>query len=225
MLPFELLREAKDKLHHSYLLLGDRQSSFDLLKDFFEKEMNIISKGNPDFIDYDFDSLGVDETRNIKEIHSDRPFSFAKRIFIIKTNSITREAQNSLLKILEEPKANNHFFFIIPSLSKVLPTLLSRVEIINLSRDTSMHDLAKSFIKCKIGKRLEIISDLVEDISNEKRTKTDAVSFLKEILLIKSKDNSQTPKNLDKIIQNISYLEDRSASTKMILEHSALMLE
>ena len=66
----------------------------------------------------------------MKDRQQKKSLDGGKKIFVISTNSITREAQNSLLKIFEEPTEGTHFFLILSSSRILIPTLKSRLHVI-----------------------------------------------------------------------------------------------
>ena len=51
-----------------------------------------------------------------------------KSVFVLNTDNLTREAQNSILKIIEEPPKNGVIFLGVKSAENILPTLLSRCQ-------------------------------------------------------------------------------------------------
>jgi len=112
-------------LHHAYLLLGDRESILQELLPFLQNELKVSMKGNPDFSHTVYDTFGIDDGRKLKEIASRKAVT-ERQITIIACHSITREAQNALLKLFEEPTKNTHFFLIIKTSGQLLPTLRSR---------------------------------------------------------------------------------------------------
>lgn len=60
-----------------------------------------------------------------------------RRIILVKNaHQLSEEAQNALLKTLEEPPADSLFIFTVDSLSNLLPTIVSRARIINLQPST-----------------------------------------------------------------------------------------
>lgn len=115
----------KNNLHHSYLLEGEKDL---LLSQVLElmKDIKVEVIANPDFRVLSFDSIKIDDARNIKKIAEEKSFSDSKRVFVVTANSILLEAQNSLLKIFEEPINNTHFFVLLPSVSNLLHTFVSR---------------------------------------------------------------------------------------------------
>lgn len=77
---------------------------------------------------YRSESFGIDDAREIRRrAHLS---SVAKKFFIIATARITPEAQNALLKIIEEPPQETHFFIFTPFAGALLPTLRSRLQLI-----------------------------------------------------------------------------------------------
>lgn len=88
-------------------------------------------------------SISIDQIRELKP--NLRLKSIQKRIVIIPDASLlTIEAQNSILKILEEPGLNIHFLFASSSTNDLLPTILSRLFVWNLMMPTNLQ-LKKHF--------------------------------------------------------------------------------
>gem|GEM_PF-4700222 len=61
------------------------------------------------------------------------PFEFEKKYFILKNfDKATEQAQNKLLKVIEEPRIFDKFILLASNLDAVLPTIRSRVETFRL---------------------------------------------------------------------------------------------
>jgi DNA polymerase-3 subunit delta' len=92
----------------------------------------IESGSNPDatFIapDKNKKTLGVDDAREkINNVVQIKPYLFKYRIFIIESADVfTVQAQNALLKVLEEPPSYGVFILLSENFQKFLPTILSR---------------------------------------------------------------------------------------------------
>lgn len=232
-----ILSDSLEKLHHAYCLEGKRENILNELLKFLEDDLKFSVKGNPDFYSGDFDTLGIDEGRSINEMQSRRAVSSSRRIFIISANFITKEAQNSLLKMFEEPSGGAVFFLIIPSASILLPTLRSRMMIVNLnhiessddSTETALFD-AKKFIKSAIAERLAIVKKIADKIADEEASRSVVVDFLDDLereVLNKYDTSDAKKKNLflfDEIDKCRNYAGDRSPSIKILLEHVALII-
>ena len=233
----KILLESIDKLHHAYCLEGSRENILNTLFKFLEDDLKFKIKGNPDFYSVSFDTLGIDEGRSINEIQSRKAVSATRRIFIISANFITKEAQNSLLKMFEEPSGDSVFFLIISSASILLPTLRSRMMIVRLDHAEISNSFAGGtlfdagkFIKSSVTERLAMVKKIVDKIVDEETSRFVAVEFLNAFereLLNDSLSIEEKTKNLfvfKEIDKCRSYANDRSPSVKMLLEHIALML-
>src|SRR3989344_8671892 len=149
--------------HHAYGIAGQPETIIPkLIKSLLK--IGYRTKGNPDFRVESHDVMGVDESRVLKEAAGRKAISGSKKVFIISARGITKEAQNALLKVFEEPPLGTHFFLIVPSLDILLPTLQSRVYLLSsLSRAhlPPTPALATAFLGETTAKRLEIIRDLL----------------------------------------------------------------
>lgn len=79
-------------------------------------------------------SYGIEEIREqiIKQVYI-KPFIAARKIFVIPDgDSLTQEAQNGLLKVLEEPPEYVTFIILVSKKSMLLDTVLSRSCVLNL---------------------------------------------------------------------------------------------
>jgi DNA polymerase III gamma/tau subunit len=76
---------------------------------------------------------GIDSAREIKSYLTRKPYqSEAITIILREAQALTPEAQNALLKTLEEPPGPTQIYITAPSAESFLPTLRSRCQIINL---------------------------------------------------------------------------------------------
>ena len=91
------LREIKS-LHHAYFIEAVYEDIRDEILSVIEKDLRVKTKGNPDFQYLEHTTFGIDESRKLKEAASMRAVS-DRQIFVISFSSITREAQNALLKL------------------------------------------------------------------------------------------------------------------------------
>lgn len=80
------------------------------------------------------EKLGIAEARKIKQHFALKPYSLKGRVVITEDASVmTTEAQNALLKTLEEPPEEAILILGAPSDANLLPTILSRCEIVILT--------------------------------------------------------------------------------------------
>jgi DNA polymerase-3 subunit delta' len=212
--------------HHAYFIHSFKDSAIKL-KEYLKDKFGISHTQNPDFYHEKFETFGIDESRKIKENHLSKSFKEGnKRIFIVEASNITHEAQNALLKIFEEPHEDTHFFLIMPSSEVLLPTLRSRLLIIEKQEnkeETQILKDAEKFLKLSKKEKIDFVDGLAKRISDEKANRSDAQEFLTalEITLYK-KEGLKNPKGLKAILKAKDYLNDRSPSIKQLLEYVAL---
>lgn len=213
-------------LHHAYGLCGEREKIKDELFSFLEEEVRFPVKANPDFWQGEFNIFKINDSRVLSEIHKNKAVKFKQKVFVILTNFITKDAQNSLLKIFEEPTAETIFFLIMPTMTNLIPTLKSRMifnqeeKILVKNKNSSTETYqASEFISGSIGVRLDLIAKILKDIKNEKSTKVEVISFLKD--LEKVSPNLLATEDIERAID---YLNDESPSVRVILEHLAVTL-
>ena len=79
-------------------------------------------------------SIGVDAIRNILDALSSHPLENGRRVVLIENaEQLTPQAQNALLKSIEEPDENTHFLLTSDRLRAILPTIRSRSHIVRIA--------------------------------------------------------------------------------------------
>ncbi len=91
------------------------------------------SGNHPDFVRIrpEGAAIKIDQIRNLKKALNFAPFESSQRIVLLEeVHTLRREAGNSLLKVLEEPPANNILILVGNSTGSLLATILSRCQVI-----------------------------------------------------------------------------------------------
>lgn len=136
----------KQKVTHSYLFYGiegigktifAREFAKTLLCD--EKQnkpcekcsscQTFVENNHPDFmqIEPDGKTIKIEQIRNLQEKIAEKPIRSNYKIYIIKdADTMTKEAQNSLLKTLEEPPSYAVLILVASNENRLLNTILSR---------------------------------------------------------------------------------------------------
>lgn len=112
------------------------------------------------------------------------------KIYIIENiESATKEAMNTLLKMLEEPTSGIYAIFTTNNISRVLPTILSRCQVIDIKPD-SKEIIYKALIKSNIpeeaAKILTYLSASEEEAKNlyDERfeyMQTEVINFIEDL--------------------------------------------
>lgn len=165
-------------------------------------------------------SFTILESRSIKKLLIEKPFGGGNRLVVLKQiEKATPEAANALLKILEEPPPTTFIILTTANTNKIIPTILSRCQIISEINSTGM---LKEKTAEKIGLFLETLislplSERMDFWPKSIKSKDDAVPFLNNIIIyidgyLKT-DHSQlgSKKDLSRMISKCSaalkYLE------------------
>lgn len=87
----------------------------------------------------DGESLRIDQVRGLRQNMSLKPYQAERKIAIIdEATAMTVQAQNALLKLLEEPPPGTVLIIIATNIGAILPTIRSRCQILRfqpLSKD------------------------------------------------------------------------------------------
>ncbi len=154
----------------------DKKKREEFAKDFFEKKN--IDRFDITFIQKEEDSknlqsIGIDDVKKIQKKIFLKPVNSKEKAVIIEdADLLTTEAQNSLLKVLEEPPTNTYIMLGTGTTEKLLPTILSRCQIIKLEKSTThlsgegretLEEFIKALPSMKIGDRLKKAEILAKD--------------------------------------------------------------
>lgn len=147
----------------------------------------------------------LQKIEDVRELKKMVKFSFSERTAIVinDIDKITIEAANAFLKNLEEPTKNIIYILTANNLSNVLPTIISRCEVVkttsNELRVTS--EETKQFLKLSINQKLDHVGKI--------KDRNEAIVFIEELLFYVSSDltrNSTLANLCENCLQTISAL-------------------
>ncbi len=226
----------KNNLHHAYLIEGARAEIVPQILDLM-KECGVAVTGNPDFLHITLDSFKIEDARNLKSFSVERGISENKKIFIISANNFLLEAQNTLLKMFEEPIEDTHFFLIVPDANVLLPTLVSRFYFIKNQNQGGMMVDAEKFIVMPVSKRLDFIKELLLETEDEEEAemivldsaRAKALKFLNSLeVVLHKKFIPRVPLDrvdfFNQIFKVREFLRQPGSSTKSLMESVALTI-
>lgn len=175
-----------------------------------------------------YDSFKIDDARTVKSLQSERTEKAS--VFILEFSFINIEAQNALLKVLEEPTINTYFILVFPQFKKLLPTLQSRLSYIRTTALTSSEGMridATSFLAMSLQERFNLIKQLTDKKSGTPLKKKDVLKFLDALEHYFYQENTDNAKaeELQTVFDSRNYLHAKGASMKMVLENIAMNLK
>ena len=148
------------------------------------------NNNNPDFVIISNDEkvIKIDQIRDMNRRISEKPITSNKKVYIINnSDTMTKEAQNSLLKTLEEPPEYAVIILIASNENKLLNTIRSRTIKIN-------------FNKLKYEELLEYVEkNNIEALKNNMLQFSDG-SIAK---VLKIKENEENYLQIENLINNL----------------------
>lgn len=148
-------------------------SSQENIKNEIDKKLEIAGLKNPhpDLLYFPYDSkLGIEQARQIKKHLSYKPHQAKGKAVVLEDGgNLTIEAQNALLKTLEELPEHAQFLMGSSSESKLLPTVLSRCEVIQIpdvstqsTPGVGLNQEIEKLLGANLEERFEYIANLKE---------------------------------------------------------------
>lgn len=240
--------------HHAQLIEGTSGHIVPVL-DILEQTYGLHAK-HPDIAikQYIHTKLSVDDAHAIHEILIKKPAQANWNVVVVYAHTLTEQAQNALLKILEEPPVHTRFILITDSIHPLLPTLRSRMNLFTLANAEIHHGLtpvsikasdsvstsskdasivlldAKSFLNAEIATRLEIVKKMHTDLDKEKINVAQVFHFVNNIEeLVHAEIEQELKKGKDEarlaaLVKAQGYMHAPGNSVKMLLEYLAIML-
>ncbi|MBI2409739.1 hypothetical protein HYV30_01715 [Candidatus Kaiserbacteria bacterium] len=240
--------------HHAFVIEAEAEAGIAAAKEYANNELRITNYGgNPDVVILKYGLLSVEEARRIAEIAAGKPFAGEHKVVIIAASRVYHEAQNALLKVFEEPPPGTYLFLVLPATGSLLPTLRSRVQILQQERESArmiyhtstdnadypdsdgyrksiISGPAEEFMKGSKEKRSAIVKRLTSGKDEEERRelRDEALAIVNGIEAASyAACEGQTFTKQAALLSDIAilrgYLHDRSAPVKMILEHLSIV--
>ncbi|MEK7505060.1 MAG: hypothetical protein AAB589_02150 [Patescibacteria group bacterium] len=200
--------------HHAYLIISAEETTLiaDLKKDY------------PEANHQKFERLGIEDSRALALDQSQTNWHGHKKIFILEINDATIEAQNALLKMLEEPTAETHFFLIVPNAEILLPTVRSRLQTLRVTLKDPRCDLntqtAQEFLALIPAKRLEWLKNT--DLPNNFLDQLEVAMFKPQGRTLKTQNSRCDLKSWPDLTLARRHWRTPGASHKLLLEHLAV---
>ncbi|MDO8523775.1 MAG: hypothetical protein Q7R74_00930 [bacterium] len=209
--------------HHAYIISGSAEKgSEEVIATLAER--GVPTKGNQDVLRVSFPELSVDDARAIASFASLKSVGEAKYI-IVSFGRATGEAQNALLKVVEEAPGNSIFFFCVDSAGHLLPTLRSRCVVVSVSghiQETEEEGEAKEFLKEGYAERLKRVEKIVQRITRTQE-RAPVRAFVRG-LISTAHQRSADAKTLRDLLDADRFLRLQGSSAKSVLGHLAVSL-
>jgi DNA polymerase III delta prime subunit len=188
-------------------------------------------------------SIGIEIIKLLQAKIFLKPIKSANKMVILEdAQLLTPEAQNALLKVLEEPPANTYIILGTEAKSTLLPTILSRCQIIQLEEENKkiseetqeeLHAFIQKFPGFPIGSRLKYAEQISKDKEKAITWIEDLILILREKILKKYSDETLTTTDSYAISQTdtirkfqslLTLLKTTNINPRFAIEHTLLSL-
>lgn len=175
--------------------------------------------------------LGIEDIIHMRTQLKYKPYESTVRcIFIPNMQYTTTEAQNAMLKMLEETTENVQIFLGANNYKKLLPTLLSRCTIVKNANTPdeaiATNEFASNFLSQPIAKQMEYIQILCEKEKEEIEDFLLTLSSYLKTQMLKTKDRAEQKRYaaiVQEVIRANKYLT-ANVNNRVVLENIALFL-
>ncbi|MCL5407718.1 MAG: hypothetical protein M1429_04465, partial [Patescibacteria group bacterium] len=215
---FSSLIKSQAKMHdlgHAYIVFGDLD-----LTVFLE----IYKIKTPDVLELFENPIKINHIRELISWMYLKPHSSSLKLAVLSgVENMTLEAANSLLKILEEPPAYAVLILQSSNKEKILPTILSRCQVvrqINKVNEASLSNFLESdkITQLSIKERFDYVAKIIEDENLPK-----IINSWEEEMRFKLLSGEDTREKLKSIIDTRRLLSTNT-SVKLLLENLILKL-
>ena len=197
---------------HSWLIVGGtkkkrQQKAHDVVAQFTARPQFDTTILEPE---EDRQEIGISQVRNLQHQLSLKPYAAKfKTGIILEAQRMTVEAQNALLKTLEEPPSHSVLILTAPSTKNLLPTIASRCQIMRLRSEVDLdikseehQQAAREFLELLRQGRGERLAWIETNSSNLKSPTSNLhlldiwLSVLRDLLLASANCQSLTLNSL-----------------------------
>lgn len=171
---------VKGRVSHAYLFIGPRDCGKRAVARWFFSQLTNLSEEklltSPDFCEINGQdgAIGIELVRELRErLNFSSSLGEWKIALIASAAALTPEAANALLKTLEEPKHHVCIILTIEHLDSILPTIVSRCEILKFPASSEFKprqkdvDCLKQLLAARPGERFLDSKKLAERESLE----------------------------------------------------------
>ncbi len=172
---------------------------------------------NMEVVPFTEDTLAIGTVRKIIDLAYQTPGSYEYRLIAITARSIAVEAQQALLKILEEPPQTTRFLIVLPDKASLLSTVLSRLSVVSDTHG-GVTEAFSEFVLMSYKERL----DTIAEAAKQKNDTLFEAWYNGLVAYLESNDRPEA--ELAPYLLVLSYARARGASKKMLWEEVALTL-
>lgn len=181
-------------------------------------------------------TIGIKEVREIQKTISLKPLQGDKKALIINdAHLLTVEAQNALLKLLEEPPVHATIILTLPQKDILLPTICSRCTITELDDNTgsvvdttSQQEMINSLLNLSVNQKLKLAQDVAKNKDETAQWIEKSIFALREQLLTEIMEKDTVNKKTIELLKSFQWghlvISTTNTNPRLLLENLFLSL-
>jgi len=196
----------------------------------WEEPSTVLIDGR--FVDGAKEGMGVDQARSFIDFLYRTPARSSHRTLVVANASeLTAQAQNAILKLVEEPPLHGLIILTVKDPNSLLPTLRSRLEMIyltgsedNKQSDTDLdlraRELVEEFLLARADGRKQILKKMIDSDKEDSTSKEQRVAdaFLSHLIIELAKRPKANLPVLQEALKRQQAIGDYSVNKKLQLE-------
>ncbi len=211
---------------------GNNNSRKQKIEEILKKSEWFFDKNNPDQLIIEKEkkknSLGIDQSRKIINFLSTKPYkSRFKLVVVYDAHLLTYQAQNALLKTLEEPPRYALIILEAKSEQSLIPTVVSRCKKIYAAGEYQPEKLKFSLEvikKMDVGEKLNTAQEIA------KMERDEVIALLEDFIyeertILLNRHKLASAKLIDKLIEIANDIENTNVNLRLALENVFLEFE
>jgi len=176
----------------SFIIISkDKSKREAYLKDFYTKNkvdlLDVAITSFDNSVKQNMQSIGIEDVKQMQKKVFLKPLKSTNKVVVLEdAQLLTTEAQNALLKVLEEPPANTFIILTADTKEGLLPTIISRCFIVDLGENMinisekekkELEEFLEQLTKWGIGERLKKAETLAKD-------KAKAIEWIEKVIIV-----------------------------------------
>ncbi len=195
-----------NKLGHAYLVIGNDIE--------IDKINKVLKVGNSDMLIIEEVPIKIDQIRKLNHWVSIKPYSSIYKLIVIKNfESVTTDAANTLLKMIEEPPQDTIFILKSEKIEKSILTIQSRCQIVK-----------ENFIEEEIVDDYLSVEELSKKSVQEKFSYADKIYQSPNLMMIIKLWEEELRKQLKENKNVLSVLRDLETARSLLSTNTSVKL-
>lgn len=188
-------------------------------------EENGLNRNHPNLLWPEEEKLGIEQIRKVKDFLSLKPYQGKHQaVVILLAENLTPEAQNAFLKTLEEPSEDAIIILGVSSEDQLLPTIISRCQIISLEnsspKTSQLGEKSSKKMEKLICSSLEERFQLIEKTEDKGELLQDLIIYFRDKLI----ENPKTDLNFISDLIEAEKFAKQNVNIRAILEYLMLKM-